>query len=339
MAGIAGSLMFGLLPIVLVAAVVFALVTARRGTTLEDDLGDAPHDDGIGTVRRLFIYTLALVGLIIAAVGVSMVIAGALDAITGRVIFAERRQGLAVALAFSVVGGPAWLLFAWLTQRSLRDHDVERRSQLRRLYLGLARGVAVAVIATNAITAGRMVAGIEGFRGAPWGALVTWVAVWAVHERLARAEPPPTTVTRLLDRLTAYFGTLLGLALLLSGAVGVLAAPLSALYDRAFRESMVMGDWSESLRASLVVMLVGGALWSWHWLRDLAQRDRLTTLWLTQVFLFGVLLGVALALVPAALAVYATLEWFFGQPAADTAAAHFGDMPSTLATLAIGLAT
>ncbi len=339
MAGIAGSLMFGLLPIVLVAAVIFTLVSARRGATLEDDLGDAVYDDGIGTVRRLFIYALALVGLIFAAVGVSMVIAGALDAMTGRVIFAERRQGLAVALAFSVVGGPAWLLFAWLAQRSLRDHDVERRSQLRRLYLGLARGVAIAVIAANAITAGRMVAGIEGFRGAPWGALVAWVAVWAVHERLARAEPPPTAVTRLLDGLTAYFGALLGLALLLGGAAGVLTAPLSVAYDRAFRESMVTGDWSEALRASLVVMLVGGALWAWHWLRDLARRDRLTTLWLTQVFLFGALLGVALALVPAALALYATLEWFFGQPAADTAAAHFGDMRSTLATLAIGLAT
>lgn len=338
-AGLAGSLMFGLLPIVIVAAIVFALVNARRGAAIEDDLGEAVLDDGIGTVRRLFIYALALVGLIFAAVGVSMVIAGALDAITGRVLFAERRQGLAVALAFSVVGGPAWLLFAWLAQRSVHDHDVERRSQVRRLYLGLARGVAVAVVAANAITAGRMIAGIEAFRGEPWGALVAWAAVWAVHERLARAEPPSTAVTRLLDRLTAYFGTLLGLVLLLGGSAGVLAAPLSAAYDRAFRDSLVLGDWTEGLRSSLVVMLVGAALWAWHWLRALARRDRLTMLWRVQVFLFGALLGVVLAVVPAALVLYAIIEWFFGQPGSDTAAAHFASTPAALGTLVVGLAT
>ncbi|MBM4410591.1 MAG: hypothetical protein FJ037_04575 [Chloroflexi bacterium] len=338
-AGLVGSLVFGLLPLAILFAIVSAFVEARRQAALEDATGEASGDSGIGTVRRLFIYTLALVGLIFAAIGVAMVIAGALDAITGRVLVAERQQGLAVALAFSVVGAPAWLFFVWLAQRSVRDHDVECRSQVRRLYLGLARGVAVAVVAANAITAGRMLAGIEASRGEPWGALVAWGAVWFVHVRFAITEPPSTAATRLLDRFTAYFGALLGLVLLLGGAAGVIAASLSEAYDRTFRGSLISGDWTETLRASLVVMLVGAALWAWHWLRDLVRRDRLTTLWRVQVFLFGALLGVTLAVVPAALLLYAILEWSFGHPGSDTAAAHFASAPAALATLAIGLAT
>lgn len=338
-AGLTALLVFGLLPVAILAAIISAIVEARRQAAAEDAAGDVAYDAGIGTVRRLFIYTLALVGMIFAAVGVGMVIAGALDAGTGRTLLAERRQGLAVALALSVVGTPAWLLFAWLAQRSVHDHDVERRSQVRRLYLGLARGVALVVVAANAVTAGRMIAGIETFRGDPWGALIVWIAVWYVHERLARAEPPPTVVTRLLDRFAGYFGVLLGLTLLLGGATGVLTAPLSEAYDRAFRESLVNADWTEPLRAALVVLLVGAVLWGWYWLRDLAQRDRRTTLWRVHVFLFGALLGVVLTIVPAALVVYATLEWFFGQPAADAAAAHFANTPALLGTLVIGIAT
>lgn len=331
---IASLLIFSILPVAIIAGTIAAVSAARR----EAERDNATLDDGIGSVRRLFIYVLALVGVVFAAIGVAMIISGALDAIVGDTLLLDRRQGLALALAFTLVGTPAWLLFMLLAQRSVRAHEVERRSQARRLYFGVTRSVALAIVAWNAVEAGRMLLGVADVAGGPWGGLVAWSGVWAIHQRLATAEPPTTVITHLIDRFALYFGALLGLLLLLAGAIGLVAAPLSEAYDRAFRANIVSG-WDRDLRASLVVLLVGVAIWGAYWLRQLAARDRLTTLWRVHVFLFGALLGVALAIVPAAIMLYTALEWYAGVPGADTAVAHFSMLPDAASALILGVAT
>ena len=140
---LAGLLLFTILPIAVIIGAVSATMRARRA--------DLDEDEGIGSVRRLFIYALALIGVTFAAVGISMITEGTLDALVGDVLLLERREGLAVALAFTVVGTPAWLLFMLLAQRSVASHAVERRSQARRLYFALARTIAVSVAAWGAI--------------------------------------------------------------------------------------------------------------------------------------------------------------------------------------------
>ena len=332
---IAALLVFTVLPIAIIAGTIAAVSAARR----EAERGDAPSDEGIGSVRRLFIYVLALVGVVFAAIGVAMIISGALDAFVGDTLLLDRRQGLAVALAFTIVGTPAWLLFMLLAQRSVHAHEVERRSQARRLYFGVTRSVALAIVAWDAVEAGRMLLGVVDVSGGAWGGLVAWGGVWAIHQRLAAAEPATTVITRLIDRLALYFGALLGLLLLLGGAIGLIAAPLSEAYDRAFRGNIVSGAWDRDLRASLVVLLVGIAIWGAYWLRQLAGRDRLTTLWRVHVFLFGALLGVSLAIVPAGVMLYAALEWYAGVPSADTAAAQFSMLPGAASALLLGIAT
>src|SRR5688572_7361783 len=130
--------LFTLAPLVLIGLLVAGLIAIRRQEMLEDE----PEEPGIGTPRRIFLYGLTLIGLIFAAVGLSMLLGGALDAVLGDTVIAERRRSLSVALAFTVVGTPAWLLFLFLAQRTIADHPVEARSQARRLYLGFARGIA-----------------------------------------------------------------------------------------------------------------------------------------------------------------------------------------------------
>jgi hypothetical protein len=217
-------LVFGLLPPLVLIAAITAVVEARHQSGLD---GDAEGDPGIGTVRRLFVYGLALVSLIFAATGLSMILGGMLDALVGRVLIADRRDSLSIALAFTSVGTPAWLCFAALAQRSMREHPVERQAQARRLYFALARGIALAFVVANAVSAGRMVAGLQSFRGSPWGYLLAWALVWALHARLVSGEPATTPVTRLLERFTGYFGAVLGLFMLLGGAAGILEAPLA----------------------------------------------------------------------------------------------------------------
>ena len=332
------SLIGGLLPLAVIVAIVAAVVAARRGRH-DEATGEDPADPGIGTVRRLFLYGLALVALIFTGVGLSMLIGGALDSAFGALVVSEHHQQLAIALAFTFVGAPAWLAFATLAQRSVAQHPAERRSQLRRLYLVLARGIALTIVVANAVAVGQMLLGVADRAGSPWGWLAAWSAAWAIHERVARTEPPPTAATRLLERLLLYYGALLGLALTLGGAVASLQAPLAAVYDRAFRVTIVEYGWSESLRQGLVVLAVGAATWSWHWLRGLARRDGGTDLWYVQVFLFGILSGVALVVIPAATILYAVLQWTVGVPGAEEAAAHFAFTPGAASALLVGLAT
>lgn len=330
----AGGIAFGvlslLLPIALIALVIAAIGAARRA-----DEDDEPAEPGIGTVRRVFLYGLQFIALIFAAVGVSLLVRGALDAVAGDRVIAASETELAIALAFTVVGVPAWLLFAFLGERTVQQHPVERRSQARRLYLGAARGVALIVVMVNAVSAGRFLVGLDDFEGGAWGWLLTWAGVWLLHARVVRAQPPPSRATAQLDRFYLYFGAVVGLYVLAGGLVRALQAPLSGLYDELWRDTLVSRSWDESLREALVIAAVGLAVWGWHWLRSLARPDAGSTLWHTYLFLFAIAVSMAATITSAATVLYLALQWWLGVPESATAAAHFSNIPPALSVLVV----
>ena len=327
-------LIFIIMPVAVIGGYVAALTAAKREAEREDPTAD----EGIGSVRRLFIYVLALVGIIFAAVGVAMMISGTIDAVVGDTLLLERRQALAIALSFTVVGAPAWILFMLLAQRSTQSHEVERRSQARRLYFNLARSVALGMLVWNGVEALRQLLRVTPVEGGPWGALVAWGAVWLINQRLLRAEPAPTYMTTLIDRLAVYFGAVLGLLVTVSGAISLLAAPLSEVFDRTFGGSLLASSaWNRDLREAIPMLGVGIVVWATHWMLQLRRADRLTTLWRVYVFLLGALLGVSFAIVSAATVLYSSLEWFLGVPSLQTPAAHFAEVPGALSTFLVGV--
>ncbi|MPZ98586.1 MAG: hypothetical protein GEU80_04455 [Dehalococcoidia bacterium] len=333
-----GDIAFGLVgllfPLVVIGGIIAAIAAARR-----DDGPDEVDEPGIGTVRRVFLYGIALVALIFAGVGLSLLIGGALDAVGGDTVIGESDTGLAIGLSFTLVGVTAWLVMAFLAQRTVEAHAGEQRAQARRLCLALARGIALVIVMVNAVQAGRFLTGVGEFEGGNWGWLLVWAGIWVVHHRLVAAEPAPSAATRLIDRLYLYFASVAGLWTLLGGMVGVLEAPLSTAYDNAFRDSIIDGSWTEDVRTSAVVAAVGGAVWGWHWLGRLVRRDAITTLWRVYVYLFGVLTGVALVLGPATTILYDVLEWALRASGTSDEAAHFASVPDATALLVAGLAT
>ena len=270
--------------------------------------------------------------------GVSLLLTGVLQVVIERVIVSQRSEALSTALAFTVVGTPAWVVFAALAQRSLAQHPAEAWALTRRLSFVVVRGVAITFVAFNADGIGRQLAGLDPVSSHAWGWLLTWSAVWLVHARLIAGEPAPSTVTRLLERLSWYYGAVLGLALTLNGVMTLVAAPLESAYDAASGIALVDASLSSGLREGAVQVLVGAALWGTHWIVRLLQRDRRTTLWHVQVFVFGTLPGVALTVVPVAVLLYTVLEWFLGTPDVDSASAQFAEVPSLLSGLEIGRA-
>ena len=319
------------LPVAIAAAVISVAVAAR------DE--HAPADPGIGTVRRLFVYVLALLGLLFAATGVSLLLTGVLEVVIERVLVGQRSEALSTALAFTVVGTPAWVGFAALAQRSLAQHPAEAWALTRRLYFVVVRAVAITFVVFNAGGVGRQLVGLDPVSSHAWGWLLTWGGVWLVHARLTAGEPAPSTVTRLLERLSWYYGALLGLAFVLNGVATLVRTPLESAYNAASGIALVDAALSVGLREGGVQLAVGGALWATHWLRRLLRGDRRTTLWHVQVFVFGTLPGVALTVVPVAVLLYTVLEWYLGTPGLDTASAQFAEVPSLLGALVAGVAT
>ena len=326
-------MLFALLPLLLIGGVIYALVVALRRAADDEDV-----ESGIGTLRRLFIYGLALVGLAVGAQGLAMLIGGALDALAGDTVIAESDTQLALGLALTLVGTPAWVFFWLAAERSLRRHPVEQRSLARRSYSALVRAVALLFVVVNAVPVGEWLLRVEPFEGGPWGFAIVWGGVWAFHSRAAALEPAPTTATRLLDRLYVYFAALVGLAMLGPGAARVLQEALQAAYNALFL-SPVLGAsarlWSEAGRTALAIVVVGGAVWWWHWLRA-ALRDQPSTLWRVYVFLFGVFGGLAAAVVASTVLLHGVLQWLFGVPDEPVAAAHFDFLPATVAALVVG---
>ncbi len=329
--GLVTSLM---IPIAVVVGIVF-LVRRSRGDHEDEDGGD----DGIGTVRRAFVYGLAFVSLLFAGSGVAMLLGGIVEALAGHRVIADNDTQLAVALAFTVVGAPAWVIFAALAQRSLTQHPVEARSSMRWTYLGAVRAVALLIALVRGVDALEPLLGERGFddrliEGSAWGWCLTWVAIWALHELLARRERPTARDAVTLDRLYGSFGAAVGLYVFGTGLISSLALAGLRAYDALTSDTLIeRGNWSDG--TALAVLLLGGVTWWWHWFVCL-RRERPSLSWDIHVFLFGIVTGVAVAVSAAAVLVFLLLEWVIGDPGASTTAEHFRGTIPALAFLAIG---
>lgn len=313
------------------------VVAAVAGARRRGDAADG--EPGIGTVRRLFLYGLAAVALGLAAFGLATLIGGVADALGGEVLAERRSRGLAIGLALTVVGTPTWLALFAAAQRAVAKHPVESRVPSRWLYFGLVRGVALVVVMVAAIRVLGWAFRADSFAGGAWGSALVWGGVWLFHQRMARLHPAPADVG-FLDRLYLHFGAVAGLVTLSGGAGIVLQQVLQRAYDQLFRSGVLVANHgaplSDAARWGLAGVVVGAAVWAWHWFAY-TRRDPGSGLWRVYVFLFGILGGIATVVTAAALLLARTLQWWFGQPQPQSAAAHFDLLPEAVAALLVGI--
>ena len=114
--------------------IVFATVWLFHRRVVQSEAARETAVERAATIRRLYTYLIAAIGLAMLAIGT----AGAIG------VFGSELMGLnthgngetAVYIALVIVGAPAWALAWWPAQRRLTDD--ERRSLPRRAYLYLA---------------------------------------------------------------------------------------------------------------------------------------------------------------------------------------------------------
>lgn len=331
--GIVGGLGIGLLglalPLIAIALVVSAVQRAGQH--------EGPAEPGVGTVRRLFIYGLSFFALGLGASGVALLLGGILDAVIDDALIATDSTQLATALSLTVVGLPVWAIFFLIAQRTVRTNPVEHRSLARGFYFMLVRGIALAVFAANAISAVQMALGLEEFSGSAWGWLLVAAAVWALHERLAAAGSTGVAAG-ILHRAYLAFGSVLGLYLLAGGILALMLEPAAAAYDALFRSPLIRSEpWSDEMTRGAIAAAIGGVIWWWHWIARLRSSDA-TMAWHVVVFIFGILVGVATAVVAGGVVLHSALTWALTATSDVDAAEHFAGSVTATAFALVGLA-
>ena len=130
-------------------------------------------DPGIGTVKRLYFYSVIFVTLMMSANGVMVVATDLLERLFGgQQIVPSSSTRLAWGLALVIVGLPL-LGFHWRAmQRHLNELPVEQDSILRKLFIYVTLGVAVGLLTSGLVGILNWALGAGDFSGFPWAAAV-----------------------------------------------------------------------------------------------------------------------------------------------------------------------
>jgi hypothetical protein len=334
--------------IALLAALGFLALSRRQRSTL---LASRPASAGaLASVRRVFLYLVAAVGLVAACNGVVWLLQTMLRQLipslaAGPAVGLPDESTLALGLALSLAGLPTWALAWRAAQMRLRQDSLEALYLSRRLYLGLVT-VAATVVA--------MVSGSELFRAlfgsdearfvviatvGVWGALAWW------QRRSARGELQAETsalaarsLARSLDGLFMHLLWLVGLLFLALGSALALTQGLAAVYASLFAPAGALSLapwWNEGMRSALASALAGGL--AWLWVTRQVRVGAPASLIRRVALVFGATLPAAVALFAAAgVAAYQLLQWWFGVHANVTAYERFAPFPGVIASAVVG---
>ncbi|WP_092667615.1 DUF5671 domain-containing protein [Agrococcus carbonis] len=214
-------------------------------------------------MRRLILTLLLLVLVTIAASGVS--------GLLGRLLQTEADlgdpiAGLALSLAFTLIGGPLAVLVWWWLWRRLDGTD--RSSVAWGLYLSAVATISLIVFSTSLLGAiADLVRGTWSPDAVATG--VAWLAVWILH-RIMWAHPTKSPLR--LARVPIALGAGYGLGVAALGAIRV----LEAVFAEATLPSVgsVGGAWWLSPLQAAIWAVGGAGIWWWHWRRDGAVAMR-----------------------------------------------------------------
>jgi hypothetical protein len=329
---IASSLLGLVFPVALIVGIVLVIRRAKGSD-------DVP---GIGTTRRLFLYGLAFISLMLATSGVTLLVASTLEGIFDSAIGRGGNSGQAAfGLAATIVGFPIWLLLLRAGTKSLVTYPGEAGTLGRKFYTYSVMMIAAIVVA---FTATQTLSGIfewDNLNVSDFAAPLVWGAVWYFHWRTEIAEGQPSLVAVTMRRLYVYLTAGYGLVMLAVGAAvllhGLLANAYAGLFTDALNNFGIDDLWNDDVRISFAIALVGGSYWWFHWHRA-TDGDHTSELRLAAVYVLGIFGGLVVTVSGISIAVFGVLKWILDRQSGTSAASHFDMLPAAIAATIAGVA-
>jgi hypothetical protein len=221
---------------------------------------------GLATLRRLILYVLLFALVVITASGLG----GLLERLfrTASVLVQGDVAGLALSLAFTLIGGPLALLLWWFVWRRL-DDESERTAAGWGLYLTGMYAVSLIIATTSLLN---LAASFLEFQATQWPSPLAnglvWGAIWWWHRWMWKH---PHRSPRHLEDIRVLIGWVFGLLL----GAGAAIAALSSLLDvaiRGFTSTATLEPWWVPILRSLIWAAGGAVVWWWHWFREGGRR-------------------------------------------------------------------
>ncbi|UCD08482.1 MAG: hypothetical protein JSU79_08995 [Dehalococcoidales bacterium] len=240
----------------------------------------------MSTVKRFFLYALAIVNLGIFAGGINMLLTLVLDLLFGDTGWRSYSQGqLSLGLAMIVIAGTLWFLFWRTVQREVSGDIEETGSVIRKFYLNLILTVtAITGLANLFVTLRWILSGVpmDDFPSGAVSMLIVTGCLWLYHTSVENKEGQPSPAAKTLRRWYTYILVAVGLSWLTNGIVQMLNA--SSFYLPVWGSRTVQGNlWGNVLSNNISWIVTGAITWGYFWFR-VAKDDYQSIL--RQVYLY-----------------------------------------------------
>jgi hypothetical protein len=267
----------------------------------------------MSTAKRVYFYLVYFIALGMFAAGVGILLSVCFDAIT-RYALAQvgapgfARETLSLGLAMLVIGGVLWFLF-WRAIRGNVSGDAEEiGSAIRKLFLNIivAASALVGLFAAVGFLSWLMAgASLNEFPSGELARLIVTGVIWYYHWRVNEKEGQPSAAAKTLRRWYVYLLSGWGLVSVSVNLVGLVNTAVLRL--PVWGAAIVSGSfWNSSAQSNVSWMLLGGAVWAFHWFR-MARGDFDSTL--RQVYLY--LLAISGGAIAGLVALTASLSGLF----------------------------
>lgn len=270
----------------------------------------------MSTVKRLFLYTIAFINLVVFSIGTGSLLSLGFDILFGDDGWQRYFQyQLSIGIAMLIIGGSLWFLFWKIIGKGTAGDVTEAGAGLRKFYLNL-------VLVISALTGISNLAGFFGWTigGSPYNnfpslslaTIIVTACLWFYHSRIEDNEGQPSGVAKLLRRWYVYILSAFGLITITVNII--LAINSSVLYLLPVGEiSIQRGLWHGLLADQISWIVIGGLTWWYFWFR-LAKGDYQSTLRQIYLYLLTIAGGAVAALSALAAMVYNFFSLMFGNP-------------------------
>lgn len=282
----------GLIPFLLILA---ALSTAIYLIFSKKEIGSQESPSKV--IRRLYFYSVTLVGLLMTTGGTVQIIQFILEGIVSNNVIQQSPEKVASGVALIVVGAPLWGFHWHLINRNVTKNITERASGIRMVFIYSILFLSLAV-STNAVY--EILQTIFGYKDSAYyqiAVLIPSLGIWWFHWRINSRKEPSSYAGTLLKRMYLYSASGIGLILMATGAVGIIDTLLQTSYDSATEVPLILGpngsEWVDTVKKPLSPLLTGLLIWSTHWLilarTDSHNRIKSAFLYLTSIPVGGLI--------------------------------------------------